>query len=92
MLVTPPGAWNPNTDIYARDEENMLDWEGKVVAKQHRQQILLCELEDDEAMMSSLQISTLESRVIDKNFDSQHAFGIDHHLHPALHDVSPDNL
>lgn len=77
VLVTPPGAWNPNTDVFARNEENMLDWEGKIIPKANRQRILLGDIDEDEAMIAALQISTEESITIDANFEFKYAFGLD---------------
>ena len=30
-LLTPPGEWNPNTDAFAINEENMTDYEGNII-------------------------------------------------------------
>jgi hypothetical protein len=34
FLLTPNGIWNPHSDAYVKNEENMLDWEGNMVEKQ----------------------------------------------------------
>jgi hypothetical protein len=65
-LLTPNGAWNPHSDAYARNEENMLDWEGNMVKKQHRKQILLSEIQEDTAMASAAMISAIESQAVDR--------------------------
>ncbi len=36
LLVTPHEHWNPNTDVHARNEENMLNWEGRIISKPYR--------------------------------------------------------
>ena len=47
IFITPDGpSWNPHSDIYARNEENMLDWRGDMVEKQHRRRVLFDEDED----------------------------------------------
>jgi hypothetical protein len=43
----------------------MLDWEGNMVEKKHRTQVLLSKVEENEAMASSIQVSSIESRAID---------------------------
>jgi hypothetical protein len=62
-LLTPP-HFNPHDDAYAANEENMMDWEGNIVEKAHRTQILLSGIEEDEDMMISAAISSIESRTI----------------------------
>ena len=64
-LLTPTN-FNPHCDAYERNEENMLDWEGNIVEKQHRTQILLSEVNEDMAMAASVQISSVESAMIDR--------------------------
>jgi hypothetical protein len=68
-LLTPPD-FNPHDDAYASNEENMMDWEGNMVEKQHRTQILLSEIDDDVDMKVSAVISSIESRTIDHVLDN----------------------
>jgi hypothetical protein len=63
MLTTD--QFNPHDDLYAANEDSMLDWEGNMVEKKHRTQVLLSEVEENEAMSSSIQVSSIESRAID---------------------------
>ena len=35
LLLTPDGPWNPNSDVYARNEENMLDHLGNITEPAH---------------------------------------------------------
>jgi hypothetical protein len=65
-LLTPNGDWNPHSDAYSRNEENMLDWEGNIVEKQDRKQIMLAEVEPDTAMASAATISKVESQAVDR--------------------------
>ena len=44
-MLTPDGEWNPDTNVYSMNEENMVDWQGHMVERQHRQRILLAEVE-----------------------------------------------
>lgn len=66
ILLTPEGPWNPHTDVYARNEENMLDWEGKLVAPDDRPRIILDNIEDDDDMDASMAVCAVESKVIDR--------------------------
>ena len=70
-LLNPDGVWNPHSDVYARNEESMLDWEGNRVCEKDRQQILLSEVEEDKHLSASLQISSLETKTIDDVFMSR---------------------
>jgi hypothetical protein len=65
-LLTPNGTWNPHSDAYARNEENMLDWEGEMVEKKDRKKILLSEIDEDVAMASAATISAAEVREVDR--------------------------
>ena len=42
-----PRSMNPNCDAYAMNEENMLDWEGNMVQRRDRVQILLSNIPED---------------------------------------------
>ena len=64
MLTTD--QFNPHDDSYAVNEENMLDWEGNMVERKHRTKILLSEAEENEAMAAFVQVSSIESRAIDR--------------------------
>ena len=65
VYILTPSRWNPHCDSYATNEENMMDWEGNMVDKRHRLQILISEIHEDDAMTASLQISSTESKRID---------------------------
>jgi hypothetical protein len=65
VYLLTPSQFNPHDDAFAANEENMLDWEGNMVEKRHRTQILLSEIEEDETKVSSTTISSIESRTID---------------------------
>ncbi len=67
-LLTPTN-FNPHDDAYAANEESMLDWEGNMIERQHRTQIILSEIEEDENMRVSSVISSIESRTIDSVLD-----------------------
>ena len=52
--MTPQGHnWGPNSDVYARNKENMTDWEGNMAELRHRVQIMIEDLpEVDNAMVA----------------------------------------
>jgi hypothetical protein len=65
VYLLTPSRWNPHCDAFATNEENMLDWEGSMIEKKDRAQILLSEISEDTAMAASIQISSVESKTID---------------------------
>ncbi len=53
IMFTPDSPdWNPHSDVYARNEENHLDWRGEMVEPQHRKRVLF-----DEPEAGALQTS-----------------------------------
>ena len=66
VYLLTPSIWNPNSDAYAANEASMLDWEGNMIEKKHRTQILLSDIQEDAIMAASLQISSIESNVINE--------------------------
>ena len=45
VLISPKGPdWNPNTDVYARNEACYLDWRGNIIEEKDREVVLI----DDE--------------------------------------------
>ena len=51
--------------MYASNEENLLDWEGNIIDRAKRQQILLADFEHDDAMAVSVQVGSVEVKAID---------------------------
>ena len=42
IAITPEGpTWNPNTDVYSKNEECFMDWEGNMVEVKDRQTVLV---------------------------------------------------
>jgi hypothetical protein len=66
LRLTPDGPWDPHSDVYARNEENMLDWQGNIMEPSARPRILLETVAEDTAMIAALQISSIEARHIDR--------------------------
>jgi hypothetical protein len=70
VYLLTPTHWNPHSDHYARNEEAMLDWEGNMTPKKDREQrLVLEELPDDGALVSSLVVGHRENVAIDATFD-----------------------
>ena len=68
LVLTPQGqTWDPDSVVYACNEENMIDWEGNMIQPNHRTRIIVDELPDNDAMIASTRISATESKVIDDN-------------------------
>ena len=65
VYLQTPSRWNPHCDSYAQNEGNMLDWEGNMVERKDRMQILIDDLPDGAKMVGSTQISKVELARID---------------------------
>ena len=65
--MTPQGQnWDPNSDVYALNKENMIDWEGNMIDPRHQTRIIIEDLpEIDNAMIASAIIYASESKNID---------------------------
>ena len=59
LILTPIGDFNPDDSAYAKNESSMLDYEGNMVEKQYRKQILLSELPEDNPMIPEHKISSV---------------------------------
>jgi hypothetical protein len=68
--LTPDGEWNPDTNVYSMNKENIVDWQGRMIEQQHCQRILLADVEEDIEMSASAVISSIESKMIDINFET----------------------
>ena len=82
LLLTPDGPWNPHSDTFARNEENLTDWEGNIVPKSQRQRILIDEIDENHAMTDAMAISSVEikeSDIIDES-----ALTLSHTTNPTL--------
>jgi hypothetical protein len=71
LLTT--SRWNPHDDSYATNEDNMLDWEGNMIVKKDRRQVLLSDVPEDTALAASVQISSVENCVIDSVLQRSHS-------------------
>jgi hypothetical protein len=82
-LLTPSKSNPSHCDAYASNEENMLDWEGNMIKKQDRGQILLSEVHEDTALAASVQISSIESRMINNIFQRNDDVSPEEKVHPC---------
>eukprot|EP00980_Cylindrotheca_fusiformis_P023992 scaffold11310_cov84-Cylindrotheca_fusiformis.AAC.1 len=71
LALTPEGPWNPQSDVYSRNEENMLDWEGQIIEPCARVRFVLDDVPSDDAMVQSLQVSSAETAFLDSAFESR---------------------
>ena len=66
LLLTPYGPWDPNTDVYYRNEESMLDCKGDMVDQKECVRVLMLGIKDNRVMEVSAVISEEKSSLIDK--------------------------
>ena len=41
IYLLTPDRWYPHLDVYAKNEENILDWEGNMIQRADRVKVLL---------------------------------------------------
>jgi hypothetical protein len=87
--LTPDGEWNPNTNVYSMNKENMVDWQGHMTEPQHRKRILLSEVEEDLEMSASSVISSTESKMIDISFETSELTANPHEVHGGVSPLGP---
>ena len=69
--LTPEGKWDPNTEVYADNEENMIDYDGNVRDEQDRpMQIILANIEEDPELAMAASVSCVESRMVDHRMEA----------------------
>ena len=55
VYILTPARWDPHSDVYTHNEDNILDWEGNMKESKHRdKQLVLDEIPDDEVMASAM--------------------------------------
>ena len=69
LFLTPEGVWDPNSDVYATNEANMMDFEGNMRPEKERIQILLSDVQESEEMNIDSVICDAEVSAIDKMFE-----------------------
>jgi hypothetical protein len=85
VYMLTPSKWDPHQSAYAEIEESMLDWEGNMVERRDRKQILLSDIEEDEAMAASVQIGAIEIKAIDLVMETMNEEW--QHAHPCYEHV-----
>jgi hypothetical protein len=70
VYMLTPSRWDPHQSSYATNEENMLDWEGNMIERRERQQLLLSDIEESHAMAALVSIGSTEADNIDLVMDS----------------------
>ena len=94
VYLLMPSLWNPHCDWYAQNEENMLDWEGNMVERKDRMQILINDLPDGVKTVGLTQISSVESARIDAIVEARAAEACEetgtpyHAVHAKVDEVS----
>ena len=69
VYLLTPTRWNPHSDVYAYNEEAMLDWEGNMrPPKDRERRVVLDQIPEDDALVSSLCISASEEQAVDRTF------------------------
>ena len=71
VYLLTPSHWNPHCDSYTQNEENMLDWEGNMVERKDRMQILIDDLPDGVKTVGLTQTSKVKSARIDAILSKQ---------------------
>jgi hypothetical protein len=89
VYLLTPSRWDPHCDAYAANEENMLDWEGNMIAKRDRSQILLSDVHDDTALAASVHILSIESNLIDDLLQRSDA-DTEEKVHPRWQPIPPE--
>jgi hypothetical protein len=82
VYLLTPSRMNPHCNAYATNEEYMLNWEGNMIQRKDRAQILLSEIQEDVAMTASVQVSSTEARAIDTVLESN-SVTYDEEAHPC---------
>jgi hypothetical protein len=82
VYLLTPSRWDPHCDACAANEENMLDLEGNIIAKQDRSLILLSDMHEDTVLAASVQISGIESNIIDELLQRSNDNSEENKVHP----------
>ena len=72
--------WDPHTDVYSRNEINMIDNEGNMIEEKHRTRILLAEVPVDASLNNECLISELEATSTDNSFEDRPPLTLAHEL------------
>ena len=92
LFLTPLAPWDPYSDVYARNEEAMVDHEGIMRELEDRIKILLSEVAEDAALSSTIAISSVETQAIDQTFENREPCLIDHYSLDMKRTMDPMEL
>ncbi len=91
-LTPESSSWNPHSSSYARNEESMIDWQGRLSQPTERLNILVDDLPDESPHMLVSAISSVENEAIDSLLQDVAALSIDpdsaHHEYREIGAVS----
>lgn len=73
LLLTPDGPSNSNTDVYSRNEDNMLDYKCEMIEKKDIIRILMSDAEEDGMMEVLAVISEAKTPLINRLFHESHS-------------------
>lgn len=71
LYTLTPSKFNSHLRAYAQNEDQMLDWQGDINEKRHRDPIIIEDIEENTAMASSLLVGDIEAEKIDKAMISE---------------------
>jgi hypothetical protein len=80
--ILAPSRMSPHCDAHATNKENVLDWEGNMMQRKDRIQILLSKIQEDVALAASAQVLSTEARAIDTVLERNGAT-YDEEVHPC---------
>eukprot|EP00957_Ditylum_brightwellii_P132988 10140054-Ditylum_brightwellii.AAC.1 len=60
VYTLTPNRWNLQAKQYANCEQNLNNWEGKVIGKTREMKIILSDISDDDGMASSMMVASAE--------------------------------
>ena len=72
VYMLTPTQWDPHAHAWRLNEESMLDWQGEMIEKKDRQQVLLSDVKQDIVMAVSLGIGSVEACAIDSNLERRY--------------------
>ena len=66
IYMLTPSIWDPHNPAYSSNEECMLDWQGNMVEVNHRQRILLEDVDESLTISSAAHIGHVETNAIEE--------------------------
>ena len=66
VYMLTQSVWNPCCDAYATNKESIFEWEDNMIKKRESDNIFLSNIPKDNAMIAYVQISRVDSAVINQ--------------------------